>query len=137
EGNIRSGLRLADGAMPRVPAHAGPRSERISPNRLEATTTSKRSGLKTNRAARISIWYWSHLTSGYCPAISLTLSSQKGMLMEIQLELVAEVRCFLGRRCANSKAYFKILSTPFRVKTDCCSTTSRSVCSNIFPPILE
>jgi len=41
EGNLRSGLRLADGAMPRLPATAAPRSERMSPNRLLATTTLK------------------------------------------------------------------------------------------------
>jgi hypothetical protein len=35
---------LADGAMPMVPVQAGPRSERMSPNRLEATTTSNQSG---------------------------------------------------------------------------------------------
>jgi hypothetical protein len=31
---------LPDGAMPMVPAVAGPRSERMSPKRLEATITS-------------------------------------------------------------------------------------------------
>ena len=36
------GLMLPDGAMPMVPVQAGPRSERMSPKRLEATTTSKR-----------------------------------------------------------------------------------------------
>ena len=45
DGYSRSGLRLAEGAMAIVPVQAGPRSERMSPNRLEATTTSNRSGL--------------------------------------------------------------------------------------------
>ena len=64
EGKVRSGLRLAEGAMPMVPVHAGPRSDRMSPNRLEATTTSKRSGLSTKRAVRMSMWYLSQRTSG-------------------------------------------------------------------------
>ncbi len=41
DGKVRSGLMLADGAMPIVPHTAGPRSERMSPKRLEPTTTSK------------------------------------------------------------------------------------------------
>src|SRR3546814_4257761 len=52
-----SGFRLADGAMPMVPVHAGPRSERISPKRFDATTTSNQSGCCTKCAHRISIWY--------------------------------------------------------------------------------
>src|SRR5687768_12727157 len=47
DGAVRSGLMLPEAAMPMVPAVAGPRSERMSPNRLEATITSKRSGLST------------------------------------------------------------------------------------------
>ena len=54
-----SGLMLADGAMPIVPQTAGPRSDRMSPKRLEPTTTSKRSGYRTKRAVRMSMWYWS------------------------------------------------------------------------------
>ena len=50
--------------MPIVPVQAGPRSERMSPNRLEATTTSKRSGFITKCAVRISIWYLSQRMSG-------------------------------------------------------------------------
>ena len=64
EGKARSGFRLADGAMAMVPAQAGPRSERMSPNRLDATTTSNRSGLSTKRAVRMSMWYLSQRTSG-------------------------------------------------------------------------
>src|SRR5216684_3590310 len=69
EGKTRSGLILADGATAIVPVTPGPRSERISPNRLLATTTLKRSGDITKRAARISIWYWSTVISGYSAAI--------------------------------------------------------------------
>ena len=39
----RSGLMFAEGAMPIVPHTAGPRSDRMSPNRFEPTTTSKHS----------------------------------------------------------------------------------------------
>ena len=42
--NRARGLMFADGAMPIVPQTAGPRSDRMSPNRFEPTTTSKRSG---------------------------------------------------------------------------------------------
>src|SRR5207302_7702418 len=47
EGAVRSGLIFPEAAMPMVPAVAGPRSERMSPKRFEATMTSKRSGLST------------------------------------------------------------------------------------------
>src|SRR2546429_5980983 len=46
-GKLRSGLRLAEGARPMVPVVAGPRSLRMSPNRLVAATTSKRPGCST------------------------------------------------------------------------------------------
>ena len=59
DGNSRSGLMLADGAMPIVPHTAGPRSDRMSPNRLEPTTTSNQSGCSTKCAVRMSMWYWS------------------------------------------------------------------------------
>jgi hypothetical protein len=50
-----SGFIFADGAIPIVPVQAGPRSDKISPNKFEATTTSNHSGFKTNLATRISI----------------------------------------------------------------------------------
>src|SRR5437763_150153 len=64
EGAVRSGLMLPEAAMPIVPAVAGPRSERMSPKRLEATITSKRSGFSTIWIVRPSTWYWSVRTSG-------------------------------------------------------------------------
>ncbi|MCY1217816.1 hypothetical protein D9M72_297460 [compost metagenome] len=64
DGNLRSGFRLALGAMPMVPVQAGPRSERMSPNRLEATTTSNQSGCCTKCAHRMSMWYLLVATSG-------------------------------------------------------------------------
>jgi hypothetical protein len=47
EGNFLSQFRFAEGAMPMPPAMAGPRSERMSPNRLLPTTTSNQSGCIT------------------------------------------------------------------------------------------
>ena len=61
---IPSGLMLPEGAMPMVPVQAGPRSDRMSPNRLEPTTTSNQSGCSTKFAVRISMWYLSHFTFG-------------------------------------------------------------------------
>src|SRR5580704_5369199 len=44
EGNSFSGFRFAEGAIPMEPTTAGPRSDRMSPKRLEPTTTSNQSG---------------------------------------------------------------------------------------------
>ena len=52
-------------------------------------------------------------------------------------DLVAAVRCFFGRRRASSKAYFRMRSVPWRVNTASCSTSSRSVPSNMRPPTAE
>ena len=41
--------------MPIVPVQAGPRSDKISPNRFDPTTTSNHSGVNTNRAVNISM----------------------------------------------------------------------------------
>src|SRR5882724_4442659 len=64
DGKSPGGLMLPDGAMPMVPVQAGPRSERISPNRFEPTTTSNQSGCSTKFAVRMSMWYLSHFTLG-------------------------------------------------------------------------
>ena len=64
DGKRRSGLMLPEGAMPMVPVQAGPRSDRISPKRLEPTITSKREGFSTNWAVSASMWNWSIFTSG-------------------------------------------------------------------------
>ena len=50
--------------MPMDPATAGPRSDRMSPNRLEPTTTSNQSGCCTKCAHRMSMWNWSVLDVG-------------------------------------------------------------------------
>src|SRR3982750_1421179 len=95
EGNARSGLMLPDGAMAMVPVHAGPRAERMSPKGFEAETTSNQSGCCTKCATRMSMWNLSQRMSGYCLPIASTRSSQYGMVMEIPLDLVADVTCFL------------------------------------------
>ena len=69
-GNLFSGLIFPDGAIPIVPVQAGPKSERISPNKLDATTTSNHSGLSTNLATKISIWNWS---VGYAAALNKSI----------------------------------------------------------------
>src|ERR671933_344208 len=93
EGYSRSGLMLADGAIPIEPTTAGPRSDRMSPNRFEATTTSNQSGWRTKCAVRMSIWYWSVLTSGYSDAIAAKRSSQYGIEWMMPFDLVAEETC--------------------------------------------
>src|SRR6185503_2477068 len=104
DGYSRSGLMLAEGAMPMVPAHAGPRSERMSPKRFEPTTTSNQSGCWTKWAVRMSMWYCEVLMPGYSAEIALKRSSQYGMVIEMPFDFVAEVTCFLVRLDASSKA---------------------------------
>ena len=90
EGKSRSGLRLAEGAMPIVPVQAGPRSERMSPNRLEATTTSNRvrGAAPNGRPAHPPLVDQGHV--GVEPD-RLHRSSQNGMVWMMPLDLVAEV----------------------------------------------
>src|SRR5262249_16765216 len=137
DGNARSGVMLPDGAMAMVPVHAGPRSDRMSPKRLEATTTSNQSGCCTKGALRMSMWNLSPFTSGYALAVAPTHSSQYGIVIEMPFDFVADVRCFFGRRFASSNANFKMRSTPLREKHDCWNTISRSVPSYMRPPTLE
>src|SRR5256885_2657507 len=91
DGHSFSGLMLPPGASPMEPARAGPRSERMSPKRFEATTTSNQSGCCTKWAARMSMWYRAVLTPGYSFAMAAKRSSQYGMLWMIPFDLVAEV----------------------------------------------
>ena len=99
EGNLRSGLMLADGAMPIVPVQAGPRSERMSPNRLEPTTTSNQSGLQHEmRRQDVDVVLVDVDVRDSSCAIASKRSSQYGMVMEMPFDLVAEVRCFFGAR---------------------------------------
>ena len=59
--------------------------------------------------------------------MAFTRSSQKGMVWMMPLDFVAEVRRLRGRDRASSKAYFRIRSTPRRVKTFSCTAISSSV----------
>ena len=97
------GSRLPDGAMPIEPATAAARSLRMSPNRLEATMTSKRAGSRTSLAHSASMCSWSQATPGAAAARSRTSSSQNGMVWTIPLDFVAEVRC-PPRRAASANA---------------------------------
>jgi len=55
EGKFFSGFILPEGAIPIVPVQAGPKSDKMSPNKFEATTTLNFSGLRTKCAQSISI----------------------------------------------------------------------------------
>src|SRR3954462_6249339 len=120
DGKSRSGLRFAEGAMPMVPVHAGPRSERMSPKRFEPTTTSNQSGCCTKCAVRMSMWYCDVLMPGYSFEIAAKRSSQYGMVIEMPFDLVADVTCFLARVFASSNAKRMIRSQPRFEKTDSC-----------------
>ena len=66
--------------MPIEPTTAGPRSDKMSPNRFDPTTTSNHLGRRTKWAVRMSMWYWSVRTSGYSLEIAGKRSSQYGMV---------------------------------------------------------
>ena len=59
------------------------------------------------------------------------------MVIAMPLLLVADVSLRRGLDAANSKANFSTRSTPWRDITVCCMTISRSVPSNMRPPMLE
>src|SRR3954469_17790768 len=134
EGKSRSGLRLAEGAMPMVPVHAGPRSERMSPKRLEPTTTSNQSGCCTKGAVRMSMWYCEVLMPGYSFETAAKPSSQYGMVIEMPLDFVAEVTCFFVRVFASSKAKRMMRSVPRFEKTESWVANSFSVPAYMRPP---
>ena len=90
DGNSRSGFRLPDGAMPIEPATAAARSLRMSPNRLEATITSKRPGLSTTIAASASISTCSESSCGCWAVACAKRSSQNGIVWMIPFDFVAE-----------------------------------------------
>ncbi len=105
------------GATPMEPAAAAARSDRMSPNRLDATMTSRLSGLSTIRAARASTSILSRLTPApLVSTTSATTSSQNGMVWMMPLDLVAEVR-IPRRALACSTAYCATRVMPARVKT--------------------
>ena len=82
---------------------AGPRSDKISPNKLEATTTSNHSDLiqilqpKCQYETDLFLYLESFL-------FSLNISSQNGIVIEIPFDFVAFVSFFLFLVLANSKA---------------------------------
>src|SRR5206468_11875430 len=118
DGNSRSGFRFAEGAMPMVPVHAGPRSERMSPKRFEPPTTSNQSGCCTKCAVRMSMWYCEVLMPGYSFEIAANRSSQYGIVIEMPLDLVAEVTCFFVRVFASSNAKRMMRSHPRLLNTE-------------------
>src|SRR4030081_824494 len=137
EGYSRSGFRLADGASPIDPTTAAPRSERMSPKRFDPTTTSNQSGCCTKCAVRMSMWYCEVFTLGYSAEIALKRSSQNGMVIEMPLDLVAEVTCFFSRVFASSKANRMMRSHPFFEKIESCVASSCSVPEYMRPPGFE
>src|SRR4051794_28361968 len=90
DGWSRSGLRLAAGAIPMLPATAAVRSLRMSPNRFEPTMTSSDSGARTTRAHSASISTRSTSMPGWSAATASTTSSQNGMVWMIPFDFVAE-----------------------------------------------
>ena len=137
DGNLRSGLMLADGAMPIVP-HTRDRG-RTGCRRTGSSRRRRRTSRDAGRNARSGCRCGTGRcgSPGSCAAIALKRSSQYGIVIEMPLDLVAEVTCFAGRVRASSKANRMMRSTPLRVKTVCWNTVSRSVPSNMRPPIDE
>ncbi len=83
------------------------------------------------------MWYCEVFTSGYFALISLKRSSQKGMVIAMPLDLVAEVTCFFLRVRASSKANFMMRSVPLREKIDSCVANSSGVPPYMRPPTDE
>ena len=107
-GTCAPGSGCADGARPIVPVHAGPRSDRMSPNRLRrhhhvearpAAARSARTGCRC-AACRPS-------PPDSRAAIASARPSHHGMLIAMPLLLVATVTCLRGRAAASSKAYLQ------------------------------
>src|SRR5258706_14739435 len=110
EGNSRSGFMFAEGAMPMVPVHAGPRSERMSPKRFEPTTTSNQSGCWTKCAVRMSMWYCEVLMPGYSAEIALKRLFQNGIVIAMSFHLLHEVTCLFFRVFTRFSAHRMMLS---------------------------
>ena len=136
EGNSRSGFRFPEGAMPIEPATAAARSLRMSPNRLEATMTSKRPGWRTTIAASASISTCSVWSCGCLEVTAAKRSSQNGIVWMIPLDFVAE-QMRPDRVAASSHAYCMTRSVPRRVNTDSWTASSSSVPWCRRPPISE
>src|SRR4051812_15250446 len=137
DGNLRSGLRLAVGAMPSEPDKAAARSERMSACRLDATTVSIDCGRRTMRVVIASTRMRSVFTSGKSFATRAKISSHSTMPWRWAFDFVTSVRCFLGRLRASSNAKRCTRSTPLLVKVEISIATSLSspVCTR--PPAPE
>jgi len=96
--------------MPMVPAHVVPRSERMSPKRLEATTTSNRMEHEMRGEDVDVVLVPPHVREILAGCAHPLIPEGHGD--EMPLDLVAEVRCFFTRRFASSKAKLRIRSTP-------------------------
>ena len=72
-----SSFRLADGNIPMEPVIIAHSSDRISPNRLEQSSTSNWEGSLISCMVALSMYICDSSTSGYCFATSLTISRHK------------------------------------------------------------
>ena len=137
-GSSRSGLMLAAG-RDADRAGAGRARGRTGCRRTgwRPTTTSNQSGCSTKCAVRMSMWYLSTSDVGVARRPSpATRSSQYGMVMEMPLRLGGRGQVLLRAASAPARRRScRTRSTPMRVNTVSCMTISRSVPSNIRPPI--
>ena len=104
DGNVRSGLMLAVGAIPSDPASAAARSDSTSACRLVATMVSSVAGFITIRIVMASTSILSHVTSGNSVAISAAISSHITIACRCALDLVTTVSSLRGRDRASAKA---------------------------------
>ena len=82
---------LDEGAMPIEPATSAATSDRMSPYRLGATTTSKRSGSTAILAVPMSMIMCSAASSGYSAAISSKTRWNRPSVSFMMLSLVMQV----------------------------------------------
>ena len=101
-----------------LPVRIADKSLKMSPNRFDATTTSKLSGRRTKFIAAASTSSDSVSISGNSAATFVNVRSQRTMPKPWALDFVIEVtRRFFPRRIANSKAWRTTRSMPRRVNT--------------------
>src|ERR1700748_1701585 len=105
---------LSEAARPRLPDSSAVRSERMSPNMLVVTITSKRCGLRTTCAIMASTIISSSVTSGNSRATLLHSSMKIPSVTLSTLALCTMVTC-LRRPCASSNAARAMRSQQERV----------------------
>jgi hypothetical protein len=93
------------GAMPRPPTSPAASSERMSPNMLVVTTTSKLCGSRTRRIAKVSTITSSVSTSGYSAAARRHSSTNIPQPSLNTVSLWTKVMCFLRWRARSSAAF--------------------------------